>query len=1279
MKKTASTHKSLRQMKALLAEVQGLAKLGIFEIDFRDGSILWSDELYRRYGYEKEEFTPTLEKVFEHVHPDDRDRVREAIEVFRQADSEEVLTIEYRMFSKDEDVVYIHAIFTPGKDKTGQTVRCRCVSQDITEKILKQQDLDKEKFKVQRYFNISGAILVALNIRGEVLMINKGGRELLGYDEDEIIGMNWFDLCIPESNRREVQSRFDQAMLKDDKIVIEYYENKIITKPGKELTIIWHNLLDYDEQGNIIGTYSSGINITERKQVEGQLRESEKQLLEAQRMANVGNWNWDVSTDTVRWSDEVYRIYGLSRDDEPVLTRERIKAFMHPDDLDRIYRNIDRTVELGTGNNNEYRIVRPDGSVRTVSSRREVRLDKERNVIGLRGTVHDITERKQVEEELHKHQQIEYVVSELLSSYFKEQNLKASFDGMLSTVLELTESEYGFIGEVLFDKEDSPYLKTYVLTNIAWNDETRRFYDENAPDGLEFRNLKTLFGAVMTSKEVVISNDRINDPRSGGIPEGHPSLDTFLGIPIIHDEKLIGMLAMANRPGGYDEEITKSLSPVISACTSVITYINARNTLNQREAELRNKDNDYRTLFETSREGITSVDLEGHIEMCNDAYCNMLGYSLDELMKLTYKQLTPGKWHAMEAEILEEKVMKEGYSGEYEKEYARKDGTVFPVAVRAWLVNDDEGNPKQLIGLISDITERKQIEDRAISLGEIIEQSLNEIYIFDADDLKFLEVNAGARNNLDYSMAELSMMTPVDIQPEHSAESFNELVEPLRTDAKEEVVFQTTHRRKDATLYPVEVHLQISSYRSQPAFIAFVLDITERKQAEEKLSFQASHDALTGLVNRREFERRAERLLSTIRQDQDEHALCYMDLDQFKVVNDTCGHHAGDELLRQLGTILQDTVRKRDTLARLGGDEFGVLMEHCSLKQARRVARSLQKAIQDYQFTWEGQSFRVGVSMGLVAITEATPSLTELMQQADAACYMAKDKGRNRIHVHHADDSELAQRHGEMQWVTRIQQALEEKRFCLYAQAIVPLDNSQDTHYELLVRMVDEKGTLIPPGAFLPAAERYNLIVDIDRWVIEQAITLLTQNPVFQQQIQFISINLSGLSLTTPGVLNFITRQLADSGIEAHKLCFEITETAAIANLSTASTFIATLKELGCRFALDDFGSGLSSFAYLKNLPVDYLKIDGMFVKDIVDDPIDHAMVKSINEIGHVMGMQTIAEFVENDEIKGMLREIGVNYAQGYGVGKPQPFDELLGKSTNVTDINKSEKDEYDL
>jgi len=436
--------------------------------------------------------------------------------------------------------------------------------------------------------------------------------------------------------------------------------------------------------------------------------------------------------------------------------------------------------------------------------------------------------------------------------------------------------------------------------------------------------------------------------------------------------------------------------------------------------------------------------------------------------------------------------------------------------------------------------------------------------------------------------------------------------------------------------------------------------VEEVSRSDAQFRYQASHDALTGLINRHEFERRVKHLVSTTHKYKRENALCFMDLDQFKVVNDTCGHIAGDELLRQLGEVLQNAVRHSDTLARLGGDEFGILMEHCTLAQAQRAVSAIQKTIQDFQFSWEGQSFRIGVSIGLVAISEATPSITELLKQADAACYMAKDLGRNRIHVYNPDDTQMVLRQGEMQWVTRINQAIEENRFTLYTQSIVPLHESADMHYEFLLRMIDERGEIISPVTFLPAAERYDLMHKLDVWVVEHAFKLLATNPDLVEQTHFFSINLSGQSISNAQFLKSVIAQIKELNIDPSKICFEVTETAAISNLRAATHFISSLRELGCQFALDDFGSGLSSFGYLKNLKVDYLKIDGIFVKDIADDPIDHAMVKSINDIGHVMGMKTIAEFVESNKIKGMLRKIGVDYAQGYEIGRPQPFEEIL-------------------
>ena len=436
-------------------------------------------------------------------------------------------------------------------------------------------------------------------------------------------------------------------------------------------------------------------------------------------------------------------------------------------------------------------------------------------------------------------------------------------------------------------------------------------------------------------------------------------------------------------------------------------------------------------------------------------------------------------------------------------------------------------------------------------------------------------------------------------------------------------------------------------------------DVTESRQMAEEIAYQASHDALTGLVNRREFERWLNHLISNAVNEKNEHALLYIDLDQFKVVNDTCGHSAGDELLRQLTLIMQDKVRGSDMLARLGGDEFGVLLHSCPLNKAEQVAENLIEMIKGFRFVWGDKAFTVGASIGIVAITEDSPDWAALLGNADTACYLAKEKGRNRLQVYHAEDAELAKRYSEMHWVGRINKAFEEDRFMLYGQSIVPTarQNGDTLHFEMLIRMLDEDGKLVTPGVFIPAAERYNLMRTLDRWVVSNALNWI----VAHKHIPMCcGINLSGHSIGDDHFLSFVIDQIKGTRVAPHQLCFEITETAAIANLERAVHFIRELKHLGCRFALDDFGAGLSSFAYLKNLPVDYLKIDGSFVKDIDHNETSHAMVEAINNIGHTMKIKTIAEFVESPKILGRLAEMGVDYAQGYGIAKPVPLGEIL-------------------
>lgn len=434
-------------------------------------------------------------------------------------------------------------------------------------------------------------------------------------------------------------------------------------------------------------------------------------------------------------------------------------------------------------------------------------------------------------------------------------------------------------------------------------------------------------------------------------------------------------------------------------------------------------------------------------------------------------------------------------------------------------------------------------------------------------------------------------------------------------------------------------------------------DVTEQRKLTQKLEYQAAHDPLTGLLNREEFETRLTKVLASTHEGQS-HALLYLDLDQFKVVNDTCGHSAGDELLRQVTALLHAKLRTRDTLARLGGDEFGIILEHCPQKEAMRIAHTLREIVQDFRYQWQNKIFTIGVSIGLFPINRRNENLSKAMSAADSACYAAKESGRNRVHVYQTDDSLLQKRSGEMQWLPRLQLAMAEKRLCLYFQPILPISNTieLEEHGEILLRLHDEQGQLILPGAFLPSAERYDQMLMIDRWVVKQSLKLLRTANHQQAKVTY-AINLSAQALGDENFLDFVVDNIKTYKQDPSGLCFEITENVALADLKHVANFISTLKELGCRFSMDDFGSGLSSFSYLKDIPLDYLKIDGRLVKDMITDPIDHAMVEAIHNIGHVMELKTIAEWVENEKTMRLLEEMGVDYVQGFWLAKPHLID----------------------
>jgi len=577
------------------------------------------------------------------------------------------------------------------------------------------------------------------------------------------------------------------------------------------------------------------------------------------------------------------------------------------------------------------------------------------------------------------------------------------------------------------------------------------------------------------------------------------------------------------------------------------------------------------------------------------------------------------------------------------------------------------GSEAEFAAMVRDITDRKRVEEqlsRERELAQVTLASIGDGVVTTDDSGLVTFLNAEAERLTGWTL-EAARSLPVGqiytLIDETSGAYIDNTARQVLASGKPAVGLDTRLLvARDGTRRPVQDSAAPIRSRSGYTVGAVVVfqDKTLTRDLTRRLNHQASHDALTGLANRREFEQRLEAAIGLAQTD---HVLCYLDLDQFKIVNDTCGHMAGDELLRQLSALLRARVRESDLLARLGGDEFGILCFDCDLAAAIVMAEQLREMVDDFRFGWEGRIFSLGVSIGLVAFEGGrTTTLSDVLSAADAACYAAKEAGRNRLHVYQPDDRQLLDRHGELQWVPRLQAALDQDRLRLFAQAIAAVDEPTAVHhYEILVRL-DEQGRLYSPGSFMPAAERYNLIVRVDRWVVRNTLAWLSDRYRHRSTpADTWSINLSGASLSDERFCEELPQWVERAALPPRTLCFEITESAAIARLSSVTQLIRRLQRSGCRFALDDFGAGLSSFAYLKQLPVDYLKIDGAFIRDIDSDPINRAMVEAINTVGHTMGLQTIAEFVETPGVMAQLALLGVDFAQGFLIDRPQPLEML--------------------
>jgi len=683
------------------------------------------------------------------------------------------------------------------------------------------------------------------------------------------------------------------------------------------------------------------------------------------------------------------------------------------------------------------------------------------------------------------------------------------------------------------------------------------------------------------------------------------------------------------------------------------------------EQALRESEENLRTLAGNANDGFV-VHVHGRIVFANRYLGEMVGYNHTELLGRSIAEFVRADEQAKISQRAQSRLKGEAVPDQYETILIRKDGSEVPVEITAALTVW-QGQPA-IIVIARDIASRKQAEAELFREKERAQVTLESIGdgVITTDVAGRIDyLNPVAEELTGWSNAQASGQPLTSVFQAKDENTHKPLPDPVLLCLSEQ---RSIHSPDNALLthrggyreFSIETTASpIRNHAEEVIGVVLVLhDVTTLRNMARQMAWQARHDPLTGLINRGEFEVRLEQALESARSGHTQHALCYVDLDQFKIVNDTCGHIAGDELLKQLTAHLQARVRETDTLARLGGDEFGILLEHCPIEEASETAEMLREVVKKFRFAWQDKIFEIGASIGVVPITTDSGSIVDVLSAADSACYVAKDHGRNRIHVYQMEDSALAKRHGEMQWVHRVNRALGEDRFRLFFQKVLPLSPDEHEQYgEILVRMVDEQGKMVLPMAFIPAAERYQMMPAIDRWVLTATLEALRERRPALGDVSVCAINLSGQSLCDDHFLASVVDILDASSIDPTHICFEITETAAIANLTRAMRFISVLKGMGCRFALDDFGSGLSSFMHLKHLPVDFLKIDGGFVRDMAKDPVDAAMVEAINRIGHVMGIRTIAEAVENNAILERLRALGVNYAQGTIIARPEPFE----------------------
>jgi diguanylate cyclase (GGDEF)-like protein/PAS domain S-box-containing protein len=658
------------------------------------------------------------------------------------------------------------------------------------------------------------------------------------------------------------------------------------------------------------------------------------------------------------------------------------------------------------------------------------------------------------------------------------------------------------------------------------------------------------------------------------------------------------------------------------------------------------------------------LSAEGEITHCNKAFSTLSGYFIEQITGLKSGDLFGDNREnrdAIKVDLFIAQLLRgQATHLRMESGFRTVFGTTLQLLLDCYVLKDSAGVLQKIVVQMENITEQKLRNHDLRKLSRSVELSPVATLIADRDAI-IEYVNPRFTELTGYAAQEcVGKKTRINASGETPQQVYEEMWATILSGDRWQG--ELLNRRKDGRTYWARtIIFPILDDDSRLVnLVSLQEDISSAKALGRQLEYEASHDALTGLINRREFSRRLEHAIELARMDHSCHVLCFLDLDQFKIVNDTSGHMAGDELLQQVGRILQQHIRSGDTAARVGGDEFGLILSNCKASKAREIAGEIRDAIGEINFVWDGRIHRISASIGLTLIDDSASGSEELMKQVDTACYAAKDGGRNCIHLYDEGNDSVFRRRSETNWVPEVHTALQEQRFELFAQRIIALGGTPALPgYEILIRLVNREGQLVLPGEFLQATERYGLSALMDRCVFDRLYHWLETNPVALAQASFYAVNLSGASINNMELLEHLITVITHGNVPPHKLYFEITETAAISNIREARTFMHRLRMIGCKLVLDDFGRGLSSFAYLKNLPVDLLKIDGLFVREILHDNTDYTMVKMINELAHSLGIRTVAEYIEDENILSCIRSMGIDHAQGFAIHRPANLREL--------------------